>query len=184
LNEARALARMRHPNIVTVFGIAEDQGRVGMWMECVPGISLAREIERVGALPAHRVAQIGLQICSALEALDAAGLVHRDIKPANILLEGEDRVVLTDFGLGWRAELNGDVVPKSSGTPLFISFKRGSLTPAQEADVARALTTAAQPHPTGEPLDWFERLQPRNWKLMGEPVQYDWDAPQSASQSK
>ncbi len=121
LNEARALARVRHPNIVTVFGIAEDQGRVGMWMECVPGVTLAREIERVGALPAHRVARIGLQLCSALEALDAAGLVHRDIKPANILLEGEDRVVLTDFGLGWRAELDDRVTPKSSGTPLFMA---------------------------------------------------------------
>jgi serine/threonine-protein kinase len=121
LNEARALARVRHPNIVTVFGIAEDLGRVGMWMECVPGITLAREIERLGALPAHRVAQIGLQLCSALEALDAAGLVHRDIKPANILVEGEDRVVLTDFGLGWRAELDHAEASKSSGTPLFMA---------------------------------------------------------------
>ncbi len=121
LKEARALARVRHPNIVTVYGIAEDQDRVGMWMECVPGITLAREIERVGALPAHRVAQIGLQLCSALEALDAAGLVHLDIKPANILLEGEDRVVLTDFGLGWRSELDDHVTPRSSGTPLFMA---------------------------------------------------------------
>ena len=88
LTEARALARVRHPNIVTVFGIAEDRGWAGMWMELVPGITLQREIERVGALSAHRVARIGQQICSALEALDAAGLVHRDVKPANILLEG------------------------------------------------------------------------------------------------
>jgi serine/threonine protein kinase/Tfp pilus assembly protein PilF len=121
LSEARALARVRHPNIVTVFGIAEDQGRVGMWMECVPGITLRHEIERVGALPAHRVARIGLQLCSALEALDAAGLVHRDIKPANILLEGEDRAVLTDFGLGWRPELGDDLAPRASGTPLFMA---------------------------------------------------------------
>lgn len=121
LSEARALARVRHPNIVTVFGIAEDQGRVGMWMECVPGITLRREIERVGALPAHRVARIGLQLCSALTALDAAGLVHRDVKPSNILLEGEDRVVLTDFGLGWRPEVGDDLAPRASGTPLFMA---------------------------------------------------------------
>src|SRR6185503_17150626 len=101
LTEARALARIRHPSVVTVYGIAEDQGRVGMWMECVPGTSLSREMERVGPLRPLQVALIGIQLCSALEALDAAGLVHRDIKPANILLEREDRAVLTDFGLGW-----------------------------------------------------------------------------------
>jgi serine/threonine-protein kinase len=119
LNEARALARVRHPGIVTVFGIGEDQGRVGMWMDCVPGITLAREIERVGPLPPRSVASIGLQLSSALEALDAADLVHRDIKPANILLEGE-RVLLTDFGLGWRASLD-DAAPRMSGTPLFMA---------------------------------------------------------------
>ena len=121
LGEARALARVRHPSVVTVFGIAEDQGRVGMWMECVPGVTLAREIERVGALPARQVAWIGLHLCSALEALDAAGLVHRDIKPANILVEGEERVVLTDFGLGWRPALDDSSSGKSPGTPLFMA---------------------------------------------------------------
>jgi hypothetical protein len=54
LSEARALARLRHPSVVTVYGIAEDQGRFGMWMECVPGTSLAREMERVGALSPSR----------------------------------------------------------------------------------------------------------------------------------
>jgi TolB-like protein/Tfp pilus assembly protein PilF len=121
LSEARALARVRHPSIVTVFGIAEDAGRAGMWMECVRGVTLAHEIGRVGALPAQRVAWIGLQLCSALEALRSAGLVHRDIKPANIMLEGEERVVLTDFGLGWRPALGGHVPPEISGTPLFLA---------------------------------------------------------------
>jgi serine/threonine-protein kinase len=121
LSEARALARIRHPGVVTVFGIAEDQGRFGMWMECIPGTSLAREIERVGPLRPSQVALIGAQICSALEALDAAGLVHRDIKPANILLEREDRAVLTDFGLGWRPALDDEETPRSSGTPLFMA---------------------------------------------------------------
>jgi len=121
LKEARALARVRHPSIVAVFGIAEDQERVGMWMECVQGITLAREIERVGALPAGQVTRIGLQLCSALETLDAAGLVHRDIKPTNIMIEGTERVILTDFGLGWRPALDDSVAPKSSGTPLFMA---------------------------------------------------------------
>ena len=121
LNEARSLARVRHTNIVTVFGIAEDQGRTGMWMECVPGVTLAHEIERAGALPARHVVQIGIQLCSALEALSAAGLIHRDVKPANVLLESLDRAVLTDFGLGWRPALEEAVTPRSSGTPLFMA---------------------------------------------------------------
>ena len=120
LTEARALARLRHPGIVTVFGIGEDRGRIGMWMECVPGTTLAREIERVGALPALQVTRIGMQLCAALESLETAGIVHRDIKPANILLEG-DRAVLTDFGLGWRPSLDPMTAPKSSGTPLFMA---------------------------------------------------------------
>ena len=121
LNEARALARVRHPNIITVFGIAEDKGRFGMWMECVPGVTLDREIERVGALPPQQVAQIGVQLGSALQALNTAGIVHRDIKPANVLLEGESRAVLTDFGLGWRPVLGDEAAPRSSGTPLFMA---------------------------------------------------------------
>jgi len=92
-----------------------------MWMECVQGVSLEREIDRVGALPATQVARIGLELCAALEALDEADLVHRDIKPANILLEGPNRVVLTDFGLGWRPTLDEDAAPKSSGTPIFMA---------------------------------------------------------------
>jgi len=135
LNEARALARVRHPGIVAVFGIGEDQGRVGMWMDCVPGVSLAREIERVGPLPPRNVASMGLQLCSALEALDAAGLVHRDIKPANILLEGE-RVLLTDFGLGWRPSLDDDVAPRISGTPLFLAPEiLAGVAPTHQSDL-------------------------------------------------
>ena len=121
LDEARALARVRHPGVVAVHGIAEHDGRVGMWMELLNGRTLASEIERRGSLPPREVAQIGLDLCRALQAVEAAGLVHRDIKPANIVLEASGRVVLTDFGLGRRrmdADLGGS---RSSGTPLFMS---------------------------------------------------------------
>ena len=121
LNEARALARIRHSGVVAVYGIDEHEGRLGMWMECVPGTTLAREIDRLGALSAEQVARIALQLCSALEAVELAGLVHRDIKPANIILEGEDRVVLTDFGLGWRPAIDRDAAPRVSGTPMFMA---------------------------------------------------------------
>jgi serine/threonine protein kinase len=105
LREARALARIRHPSVVVVHGIAEHNFRVGMWMEYLDGATLASEIERLGALPSREVARIGLDLCSALETLESVGLVHRDIKPANIILEPGGRVVMTDFGLGWSPRL-------------------------------------------------------------------------------
>lgn len=59
-------------------------------------------------------------------------------------------------------------------TPLFISFKARSLTPEQEKEVAQALAVAAKPHDTGEPLDWFDSLQPTRWKLLGVTVDFNW----------
>lgn len=120
LNEARALARIRHRGVVAVYGIAEHDGRTGLWMERLQGPTLAREIGNLGALPPQRVVQIGLQLCSSLEALESAGLVHRDIKPSNIVLEADGRVVLTDFGLGWRPALDDADAPGISGTPIFM----------------------------------------------------------------
>ena len=121
LVEARALARVRHRAVVAVHGIAEHDGRSGMWMECLQGNTLAKELERSGRLPEEKVLTIGLELGSAIEALEDAGLLHRDIKPANIMLEAGGRVVLTDFGLGWRPSLDGDVSVRSSGTPLFMA---------------------------------------------------------------
>jgi Tol biopolymer transport system component len=121
VTEARALARIRHPGVVAVHGIAEHDGRTGMWMEWIEGLTLAREMERRGALPAREVARIGIELCSALEALESAGVIHRDVKPANIVLETTGRVVLTDFGLGWRGALDGANQGPLSGTPVFMA---------------------------------------------------------------
>jgi len=61
-----------------------------------------------------------------------------------------------------------------SGTPLFISFKKGSVTPEQEKVIAEALAHAAVKQPLGEPIDWFTNIRPTKWKLMGKEVNYDW----------
>lgn len=121
LEEARALARVRHPAVVAVHGIAAHDGRVGMWMELLRGRTLAAEIEQRGSLPPREVASIGLELCRALQAVEAAGLVHRDIKPANIVLEAGGRVVLTDFGLGKRRADMDAGAARTSGTPLFMA---------------------------------------------------------------
>ena len=62
-----------------------------------------------------------------------------------------------------------------SGTPLFISFKKDALTAEQEKQVAKALKFASKKQPLGEPLDWFENIQPSKWKLMGQVVNYNWN---------
>jgi serine/threonine protein kinase len=121
LDEARALARVRHPGVVAVYGIGEHGGRIGMWMELLRGSTLEAEIARRGAMPPFEVARIGLDLCRALEEVASAGLVHRDIKPANIVLETNGRVVLTDFGLGRRLALAELQAWRTSGTPLFMS---------------------------------------------------------------
>ena len=121
LREARALARVHHPNVVMVHGIDERDGKTAMWMEYLRGNTLAREIEERGPMPARMARSIGIQLCSALEAIHGAGLIHRDIKPANIVLESERRAVVTDFGLGWRPALPGSSGQPSSGTPYFMA---------------------------------------------------------------
>ena len=96
--EARALARLNHPNIVAVY----DYGQAGDFhfflMEFVDGATL-RQIERAGKLSPREALQIIPQICEALQFAHDAGIVHRDIKPENILLDKKGRVKIADFGL-------------------------------------------------------------------------------------
>ncbi len=139
IGEARALARVRHPDVATVFGVAEHDGRVGMWMEFLRGASLAAEVERRGALPAGEVIRIGVQLARALAAIHAAGLVHRDVKPANVVLEAAERAVITDFGLGLRADLTSLEALTASGTPMFMSPARLDGQPATPPDDVYAL---------------------------------------------
>ncbi|MEV5825142.1 serine/threonine-protein kinase [Spirillospora sp. NPDC052242] len=120
--EARAAARLRHPGIVTVYDrVRGDDGRPWIVMELVRGRSLDRVLAEDGALPARRVARIGLAMLDALTAAHAKGVVHRDVKPANVLLEGE-RVLLTDFGI---AAVEGDATLTRTGavlgTPAYMS---------------------------------------------------------------
>ncbi|MEW2249363.1 protein kinase [Streptomyces sp. NPDC006975] len=100
LREARAVAQLRHPNIVVVHDVVEDGRRPYLVMELVDGGTLAERIARGGPVDAAEAARIGVALLGALRTAHAAGVLHRDLKPANVLLEsGTDRVVLTDFGI-------------------------------------------------------------------------------------
>jgi len=95
--EARRLVRLRHLNVVSVFGAGSEGGRTGLWMEMVGGETLESRLQQ-GPLPLDEVLAIGADLCAALSAVHGVGLVHGDIKPENILQTTGGRYMLTDFG--------------------------------------------------------------------------------------
>ncbi|WP_369391389.1 protein kinase [Streptomyces sp. CG1] len=98
--EARAVGRLRHPHIIVVHDVVEQDERPYLVMELVEGRSLADLISRQGPVDAAEAARIGEALLGAVDTAHAAGVLHRDIKPANVLIEtGTGRVVLTDFGI-------------------------------------------------------------------------------------
>ncbi|MCX4733977.1 serine/threonine-protein kinase [Streptomyces sp. NBC_01363] len=100
LREARALARLDHPGVVTVHHIVDGGDGTYPWivMELVPGASLAERLAE-GTLSPVEAAELGRGVLSALRAAHAAGILHRDVKPANVLLRADGSPVLTDFGI-------------------------------------------------------------------------------------
>ncbi|QMU74259.1 protein kinase [Streptacidiphilus sp. P02-A3a] len=98
--EARAAARIKHPGVITIHDVLEQDGKPWIVMELIDGRSLAELVEQEGTLNAREAAGIGAQVLAALHRGHQVGVIHRDVKPANVLLEhGTGRVVLTDFGI-------------------------------------------------------------------------------------
>ena len=98
--EAKAVAKLRHPNILPIYTIGEGQGIAYMVMPLVEGESLQAHTDREGRLPVDEAVRITAEAASALEAAHKLGFVHRDVKPANIMLDGDERrVLLMDFGI-------------------------------------------------------------------------------------
>ena len=100
LREARATARIDHPNVVRVYDVVDEGERLWIVMELVAGRSLEQLLVEDGPLAPADTARLGLGLVSALRQVHAGGVLHRDIKPGNVLVERRDeRVVLTDFGI-------------------------------------------------------------------------------------
>ncbi|MBX6384036.1 MAG: protein kinase [Microbispora sp.] len=131
IREARAAGRIDHPNVVVVHDVIEEDGRPWIVMQLVRARSLGRLLREEGPLPPERVAAIGLQVLDALRTAHAAGVLHRDVKPENVLLSGENRVVLTDFGIATMPEEPGLTVTGGlTGTPAFLPPERLNGEPA------------------------------------------------------
>ncbi|MFD5392654.1 serine/threonine-protein kinase [Streptomyces sp. NPDC127097] len=100
MREARTVARIKHPNVIVVHDVVEQDGRPWIVMELVEGPSLADRLQSGGPVAPREAARIGVALLGALRAAHTRGVLHRDIKPANVLMEsGTGRVVLTDFGI-------------------------------------------------------------------------------------
>jgi serine/threonine-protein kinase len=104
-NEARSIANLQHPNIVSVYDVGDvTDGQRGttthfMVMEFVEGQDLKRIIKDGGALPVDRALSLAIQICAGIGFANRAGIVHADVKPQNVLVTRDDTVKVTDFGI-------------------------------------------------------------------------------------
>jgi len=105
--EARAVAQLSHPNIVTVIDRGEQDGRQFIVFEYVDGENLKTLIEREGPLPEREAIELALQIARALGFAHEHGLVHRDVKPQNVLLNGDAVAKVTDFGIARSLDVQG-----------------------------------------------------------------------------
>ncbi len=122
ISEGRLLARVRHPNVVTVFGAEQIDGRIGIWTEFVHGSTLQHNVDTQGPIPVAEAIATGRVLGAALAAIHQAGVVHGDVKAQNVLREPGGRLVLVDLGTG-REHLQGVGAPGGpiSGTPLYMA---------------------------------------------------------------
>jgi eukaryotic-like serine/threonine-protein kinase len=120
LREGQRLARISHPNVVTVHGAQQLEGRVGIWGELLRGRTLNEIVERDGTMSALEATVCGEAICRALSAAHHSGVLHRDVKPQNVMRERGGRIVLMDFGLGIELA-DAPTKARLAGTPLYLA---------------------------------------------------------------
>jgi len=132
LREGRLLARVRHPNVVTVYGAQQIDNEIGLWMDLVRGRSLAALVQSDGPLSADEATVIGITLCRAVAAVHAAGLLLRDIKAHNVMREGGGRIVLMDFGAGRELRHTAGTAG-AQGAPLYMAPEVVTGAPASPA---------------------------------------------------
>ncbi len=154
-SEARAAARLSHPNLATVYDVGEDEGRPCIVMELVTGGSLARRLQDP-PMGQDEAVRLVTQVLGALDAAHRAGILHRDIKPGNILLTEDGAAKVTDFGIAKamdqaRADADLTVTGEVMGTPRYLAPERAAGDPATVASDLWAVGVVLYEALTGRP---------------------------------
>jgi eukaryotic-like serine/threonine-protein kinase len=118
--EVRMARQVSHPNVCRVYDVGDSEGRLFLSMEFVDGEDLASLLRRIGRLPDDKAVEVAQQLCAGLAAAHRSGVLHRDLKPSNVMLDGNGRARITDFGLAIAADEAGS---KSgpAGTPGYLA---------------------------------------------------------------
>jgi serine/threonine protein kinase len=135
VREAQRLARVKHPNVVSVLSAERKGNAVGVVMEWIKGQTLDAIVQTQGPLGAREAAVIGIDVCRALAAVHAAGLLHGDVKAHNVMREEGGRIVLMDFGASRDLSQAPAVGKDFAGTPLYIApevFSGAPRSPASD----------------------------------------------------
>jgi len=119
--EAEVVAKLSHPNIVTIYDVGEDLDLSFLAMEYLQGESLEKYTSKENLFPVKKCLEIVAQVCDALEYAHTHGIIHRDIKPANIMLLGDDSVKVTDFGIARATTGTKTRTGIIKGTPYYMS---------------------------------------------------------------
>ena len=123
LDEARRLAEVRHLNVLSLHGAERHDGRLGMWADPAPGETLETLLLRDGALPASEVRRIGIDLCHALTAIHAVGVIHREVRAPSVVREPGGRIVLLGSGaLGDLARRRDDSAIAGVADPLALAL--------------------------------------------------------------
>ena len=102
--EVRMARQVSHPAVCRVWDVGEAEGQHFLSMEFVDGENLSSLLRRIGRFPPDKALDIARQVCAGLAAAHEKGVLHRDLKPANVMLDGQGKVRLTDFGLAGLAD--------------------------------------------------------------------------------
>lgn len=136
LSEARAVASLVHPHIVTVYDVGEDNGQRFIVMEYVEGTSLQQHLDREGPLAVAEAANIGIQVADALAYAHEHGIIHADINPRNIMVRPDGQVKLVDFGIARAAVANSARTTVLLGTPQYLAPEQvEGQVPDQQTDI-------------------------------------------------
>jgi serine/threonine protein kinase len=128
--EARAAARLVHPNVVTVYDCGEDGDVPYLVMERLPGRTLRDELAD-GPMPVGRACELAAEILAALQAAHDAGILHRDVKPGNVLLTDDGHAKVTDFGIAKLTEAaDRTLTTELLATPVYLAPERFGGAPA------------------------------------------------------